>query len=718
MSKVRAALAVALFSLLAGVTAASGAMTSSVTRDFTEVRTTPTQSDYAVVVLKDPPAAAYTGGIGTLRRTKPERGQKLNPRAEEVRAYVSYLSGAQSEYRGWLGSKAKSAEVVRDYALAANALAIKLNGTRASTLSQGPGVKYVTSSWTYQPAMNISNGLIDADALWGVSGGQGNAGSGIKVGIIDSGIDDTHEFFRCKGQIQHKVYASGGNPPPFALDTLVNDHGTHVAGTVAGCVTAPNPQKSVITETLSGVAPGAALYDYNVFPGFGGGWIAFGGSAFSHDICAAIEDSVADGMDVINMSLGGGVQGPHDFLAECSDAAVDAGLVVAVAAGNSGPGDSTAESPGSAAKVITAGASTNPHFIGVPFSAVPSSGPAVSGGAAYGDFAAFGDVTADYAKATPANGCTAVSGVAGKVALINRGACTFGTKVRNAEAAGAIGVLVANNVAGDPTAMGADGLGNGTIPAAMVSKTHGSQLGAAGTVTIDGDNVSEIKTSNADIIAGFSSRGPTPFTDLIKPDITAPGVNVYSSVFGGEYAMFQGTSMATPHVAGAAALLKALNPGWSPADVKSALVTTGARTVTDHVNAAVDPGVLARGGGRIDLDAANAAVVSLNPPSTSFGLWNGNKAANATRTVTVTNLTGSAQTCPVTVSAPIAGLVTASPSSLNLGPNASATLTLTLDGGKAATLGSADYSGDVTLGCAGSTHASPWWTRVVRNGKP
>ncbi|HEX6305935.1 MAG TPA: S8 family serine peptidase, partial [Anaerolineales bacterium] len=184
----------------------------------------------------------------------------------------------------------------------------------------------------------------------------------------------------------------------------------------------------------------------------------------------------------------------------------------------------------------------------------------------------------------------------GTIALIDRGVCSFTTKIRNAQNAGAIGVLVANNVAGDPVAMAHDGTDPfPTIPAAMVSKDNGAAMKPSGTVTVDGTAVQEFFTDNEDIIAGFSSRGPTPFNYLIKPDVTAPGVNVVSSVFEGEFAFFQGTSMATPHLAGGAALLLDLNPDWSPADVKSAMVNTAKRPVWDHVNGTNPVGVLARG---------------------------------------------------------------------------------------------------------------------------
>ncbi len=225
------------------------------------------------------------------------------------------------------------------------------------------------------------------------------------------------------------------------------------------------------------------------------------------------------------------------------------------------------------------------------------------------------------------------------------------------------------------------------------------------------------------IISAQSSRGPTPFTFLIKPDATAPGVNVYSSVFsfgpGGfgdplefDFALFQGTSMATPHIAGSAALLLDLHPNWSPADVRSALVNTAERTVTDHVNGTVDPGVLARGGGRIFLPDADATPLTFDPASASFGLWTGNKNVSATLDLAVRNVSGSGQSCSVTVTGPT--IVTASPGSISLASGASTTLSLTLNAGKANQTGSGDYDGDVVITCGGTTLRVPWWTRIDR----
>lgn len=672
-------------------------------RDFTEATSSQVQSEYYTVVFRDPPAASYAGGIPGLQATKPAPGEKLNPRSAAVRKYQGHLKGVHDNFRGWLSNRAPGAAAAGEHFLVSNALVYKLNGADPALLTQGPGVKNAGPSWLYRPTMTVSNPLIGAPELWGTLGGQANAGTGIKIGIIDTGIDDSHPAFDCKGDIQHKVYASG---VAGTGQDIVFDHGTHVAGTAAGCIVDINgPADGPTSGIWSGVAPGAALFDYNIFPGFGGGFIAFGGSAFSHDICEAIEDSVADGMDVINMSIGGTVQGPHDFLAECTDGAVEAGLVAAVAAGNSGPGDSTVESPGSAPGALTAGASTNPHFVGIPASFAGKG----TFGAALGDFANFDPpITADYTVTSPANGCTAISTpLSGKIALIDRGVCTFSAKIRNAEAAGAVGVLVVNNVAGDPVGMAHDGLAFPTIPAAMLGQAEGNSVKPSGTVTVDGTSPQEFITANADIIAGFSSRGPTPFTYLIKPDVTAPGVNVYSSVFEGAFAYFQGTSMATPHLAGSAALLLAAHGGWSPADVKSALVNTAKRPVTSHVDGTTPVGVLTRGGGRIDLPAATATPLTLDPASVSFGRWSGNKPVSASVDVTVKNVSGSAQMCSASVDG--SPFVSVSPTSFSVNAGAAATLTVALNAGRS--LAPGDHSGDVALLCGGTTLKAPWWVR-------
>src|SRR5437016_8158387 len=199
---------------------------------------------------------------------------------------------------------------------------------------------------------------------------------------------------------------------------------------------------------MSGIAPGAWLGNYNVFPDQVN---ESRHGARSEDILNAVDAAVEDGMDVLNLSLGGGYHGNNDLLAIGLDNAVEAGVVVAVAAGNSGPGGGTLESPGRARDVITVGASTNQHFVGQPFTYPAGGGTTI--GAAVGEFPALPTASYDLFD-TGNNGCTSVdAGASGKLAIINRGSCTFSTKVRNAVADGAIGARVKNNVAGDPSAM-------------------------------------------------------------------------------------------------------------------------------------------------------------------------------------------------------------------------------------------------------------------------
>ncbi|HEY5574026.1 MAG TPA: S8 family serine peptidase, partial [Anaerolineales bacterium] len=299
-------------------------------RDFTEARELgQSQSEYLIVTFKNPPAASYEGGIPGLGRTKPERGKRFDPNSQAAQAYLKHLENEHANYRSWLARNAPRAEVVREFSVVLNGLAIRLNGERPQPLQGGPGVGRAGFSALYRPAMNVSPGLIGATEFWGLVGGPGNAGVGIKIGIIDTGIDLSNSFLSDDGYpgtgqtdacaplskpasdntsnkvIVCRVYASGVAAPAGA-ELIVFDHGTHVSGTAAGNhgTSGTVAGTDVVISDMSGIAPRALLGDYNVFPGFGAGFIAFGGSAFSHDIAAALEDTITDGMHVVNMSLG------------------------------------------------------------------------------------------------------------------------------------------------------------------------------------------------------------------------------------------------------------------------------------------------------------------------------------------------------------------------------------------------------------------------------
>src|SRR6266568_849197 len=671
-------------------------------------------TDTAIVTLVDQPTATYDGHVAGLAKTKPGQAKKLDLGSGPVKNYRAYLAARRSDFKQWLQQNGFKGAVVHEYDLVLNALAVQLDGQSIAALSGAPGVASVEPSALYHPTMNLSLGLINAGV--GNLGGTTLGGIGVKVGVIDTGIDQNHPFFnpagfsypagfpkndpRCAGETTPKVIAArvylvndnviGRN----GLDcTAVQEHGTHVAGTIGGV---PLPGASAlpvpVAGTLSGVAPGVWLGNYNVFPGP----VA---NARSEDIAQAVEDAVADGMDVLNLSLGGsnaknGLAHP-DVLEAALNGAADAGVVAAVAAGNAGAAGNTVESPGEAERVITAAASSNHHFIGIPVEV-----GATSFGASPGQFGTFDPpVTATLALAAPANGCTTITGVSTALAIIDRGTCSFSTKIRNAQAAGAVGVIVVNNAAGDPIAMAQDGTPNQpTIPGAMVALGDRTAIRAdAGqAATVDGTHPQEFITNNQNVIASFSSTGPVDRTFAVKPDVTGVGVNVYSSVPGspeGQFAMLSGTSMATPHTAGSAALLVQQHPTWTTDQVKSALVTTGQRVITTLPQGTVAPGVLRRGGGLLDLSRAGVVTATVSPSIVGFGHQEANGQVTRTSSVTVTDVSGAGHSYALSVTQGSSSGVafSVSPSSL--------------------TGAFKDFEGDVVLTGSGPTLRLPLWVR-------
>jgi minor extracellular serine protease Vpr len=474
------------------------------------------------------------------------------------------------------------------------------------------------------------------------------------------------------------------------------------------------------------------LGSYNVFPG--------NVTSQSSDVIAvAVEAAVADGMDVLNLSLGGLAEVGPDALVDAVNAAADAGVIVAVAAGNSGPFAGSIQSPGIASGVITAGASTNPHFLGVPVAEQNS--PMTTFGAAVGAGPSFGSPTTAVLALWPGDNraCSPVSGTpfTGKIVLIRRGVCTFSTKDANAAAAGAIGMIVTNSVAGDPISMGA--AFPFVIPGVMVGISNRAALlnyisaqGNNAIVSVNGATPAEFFSdgAGADILAGFSSIGPpvllnlidptkSRLVSLIKPDVTAPGVNVYSSVTSDQcsappcFAFFQGTSMATPHVAGAAAVLKQLHPNWSPSMIKSVLVTTAKRPVGSSGSNTPLDNPMSRGGGRINLAAAIQAGATVNTNNdqvdADFGLI---VRAYAQRSidVSVNSVITSTVTYTITVNEAISGAcgcVSVSATSITVRPGDGPNFSLTISMNPSILAG--DYFGDVVLSGGTVALTVPYW---------
>jgi hypothetical protein len=459
---------------------------------------------------------------------------------------------------------------------------------------------------------------------------------------------------------------------------------------------------------MSGVAPRALLGNYNIFP-------ADVLNARSEDILNALEAAYADGFDVANLSLGGGSHGIQDLVTVGIDNLDAANMVVAVAAGNSGPGLFTVESPGNGKSSLTAGAASVGHFVANPISA-NGSYPGILGD--------FGPIAADLTDpfvvltGTGTNGlstaCDAIAtDLTGKIALLTRGACSFSTKVRNAQAAGAVAVVIGNTTVGDPLLMGQDGTADQpTIPAFAVSIEDALSLknGGAASATI-GSAAAYFQTTHSDIMADFSSQGPTDVDYRVKPDVVAPGVNVLSSIphkFCAAppcFAFFQGTSMATPHLAGSAAFLRGMHDDWSAADIRSAIVNTAVRGVLKKSPVAGDTTFVLEtnvnivGAGREDLSNAASASALLSPVSVSFGAVPSGGGQTLRSDVTIRNGGTTSATWALSVTGGDASVsFSVSPASVTLAPGASTTARVTMSAAKGAAGGG--HQGTLEVGSA------------------
>ncbi|MFP3914440.1 MAG: S8 family serine peptidase, partial [Actinomycetota bacterium] len=503
-------------------------------------------------------------------------------------------------------------------------------------------------------------------------------GTGISIAVIDTGIDYTHSALDGSGDasdydgndpgiIEPGTFPTdkvvGGfdfagptydasdpaldtpSPDPDPLD--VNGHGTHVAATAAGV------DDSGTDDVGTGMAPGADLYAYKVF-GDVAGSTELVADAIERALDPNNDGSIEDAVDVINMSLGSPFGHPDDPSAIAAQNAVDNGVVVVASAGNSGPVPYVTGSPAVADGAISVAASIDGgvEVLGIDVTFPDSTVETFE--AQPGDFGDLGTTTnGDVAVAEPLDACTEVtSDVTGDIALIQRGTCTFTTKVRNAEDAGAIGAIVFNNTPDPPIAMAHDGTEpRPDIPAVMVSLADGEAIldgVGAGTVTATlSDSIIIEKPELGDNMADFTSRGPG-FGNVFKPDLSAPGFNIDSAAVGSgsEAALSSGTSMAAPHVAGAAAQLLDWDGDLTPEEVKALLMNSATHAnIEGETSGEFEPGavpIATQGTGIIGVDRV---VSDLGGYATPGGLafhFNPAEAASETRTVDITRLAGDA----------------------------------------------------------------------------
>jgi len=748
----------------------------------------PEQTKVYIVQLRSPSAAERQLTLATRFAAAPmalKPRVRFDKNSPSVKVWVAEI---ETEQQRVLEKAGAGAQEIYSYRYGLNGFAARMNVVQAQKLEHDPDVLNVWEDEIRPMATNHSPvflGLFDSeDGLRSVAGFDGD---GVVIGVIDSGITPEHPALKdtreaskprlCRGSWAEatllgkwlcRSYSKLPDVPVFdepedwngdciageqfestdcnnkligarwfidgALETGDIDideilsprdadgHGTHTATTAAGNRTSASIFGTLIGD-VEGVAPGAHVAAYKAC------WLRPGdtrASCNTSDLARAIDAAVADGVDVINYSVGSSltrVTAPDDVALL---AAAKAGVLAVVAAGNEGPNLGTIGSPAGGPWVITAAASTRDGETHV--EAFEISSPPVLAGRYAVKEAAFTPPLEDVdpiegnlvlvndddtgldsgATGSEADACQPLindDDIDGNVALIQRTGCRFDTMVANAADAGAVAAIV-YNIAGDPIVMhGESGLSD--IPALMMGQADANLILAefdagndVAAILDKGFLLASDDTGNE--MATFSARGPAPIRDILKPDVTAPGVNILAgfspdsaySTPGENFAYLSGTSMSTPHIAGVAALIRQAHPDWSPATIKSALMTTSRQDISTsgniadaspfdfgagHIvpNSAIEPGLAYEiSGDEYDAFAADMENEArhLNLPSVSLS----SLAYSQSVTRRVTNVDDEAGSYLLEVSPPPGMRVEIDPGSISLAPGESATFDITI----------------------------------------
>jgi uncharacterized repeat protein (TIGR01451 family) len=638
-----------------------------------------------MIELQEPSAAVVFAEA--MRGALPSDKRALAQAGVATKAQVLKNESAQELVAKALATSSIDAREIYRVSKAMNGIAVAVDPAKLRALQRVRGVKRVMPILLEYPTNSTSVPFLGTPNVWANTIGlpAGADGTGIRIGIIDTGIDYLHADFGGTGLLATyqaestatasfttagsfptakvvggtdfagDAYAGNNAPTPDANPMDCNGHGSHVSGTAAGLgvtaagVTFPGPYDAN-TSTYSplrigpGTAPKAKLYALRVFGCTGGTGLTVQAIDWAMDPNG--DSDLSDHLDVINMSLGSDYGTATNATSVASDNAALAGVIVVTSAGNSGDNFFIAGAPGVASRVIATAASVDD---GVTAGNIRVNAPAAAAGLYVAGTAAFGSVppaagltgnvvqgldAADGAGPLTTDGCSALTNaaaVAGNIALIDRGTCSFIIKVKNAQNAGAIAVIIANSAAGafggmagvDPTIV---------IPSVMITFADANTLKA----NLAGLNATLF--SGADTLASFSSRGPRRIFDSplrLKPDIAAPGLNITSVQTGhtclaaagctgvsdpsgfqaGNQALtISGTSMASPHMAGIMALLRELKPDWSVEELKALAMNYANHDTTAFAGSATPRYGPARvGGGRVDpAKSALGNVVAMN----------------------------------------------------------------------------------------------------------
>lgn len=686
-----------------------------------------TESAIYIIQLADDPVATYTGGIAGLAATSPlvTGAHKLDSKSQESLAYEQYLADKQNQFVSDMNNLlGRSVDISFYYRHAYNGVAAFLSPAEAAQVAEMNGVNLLYREGLEEILTDAGPAFIGAETIWNASGG--NKGEGIIVGIIDTGINSGHPSFADVGDdgYDHTNPFGSGNyvgycvaNPGFCNDKLIgawalhpsstnpedaDGHGSHTASTVAGNYLEDPvlyaPTADYTFASVSGVAPHANIIAYQVCVP----------SCPTSSTTAAVNQAVIDGVDVTNYSISGGTNPYVETTAVAFRNAVAAGVFPANSAGNSGPGAGTVGHQGP--WIMTVAAST--HNRAVLNSVVDlnnSSGtlPDILGESAA---AGYGPNTLVYAGDAPYNNplCNpfAAGTFSGQIVVCDRGTIGRVEKGQNVLNAGGGGMILAND-ANSAASLNAD---THVLPATHISYADGVALKAwmaAGTGDvgrITGGTV-DYDAAYGDNMASFSSRGPAGGTvsglaNLVKPDVSAPGLNILAAYVAGfstppEFNIISGTSMSSPHAAGAAALIRAMHPTWTPAEVKSALMMTGITALEKENNSTpADPFDI--GAGRVNLTAAgdvgfvlnitDAEYVAANPATGGDpkllnlpSLANNNCAGTCTWTRTLRSVLSTAQEYNASVSGPAGVTGTVTPSNFTLAAGGTQVITIELD---------------------------------------
>ena len=707
-----------------------------------------------MVKLDIDPVASYRGGINNLKATSPSvTGTALSANGAAASAYTSYLMGKTESAQRAVKAAVPSISIGQIYLVAYGGFEARLPANQAKQLLKVPGVAAVQMDTVEQPLVGYSPHYIGADQVWPSLGGSKFAGEGTILADIDTGVWPENPMLADKGLpaqaggpytcdfgtsgqagdaaftcnhkllgayafLQTNLSSTGpGLPGEFCPDAAhcsardADGHGTHTTTTAAGDLVNSAVMLGVDRGPVSGVAPGASVIEYRVCDTDG---------CFESDSVAAVQQAIMDGVDAINFSISGGANPYSDPVELAFLDAYAAGISPNAAAGNSGPGAATSDHGGP--WTTTVGASTWNGSLGASTLHLTATGGAtldVPGVTITAGIASPTPVVlasaAPYSDAlcqTPASSGT----FTGDIVVCERGTNARVDKGYNVLQGGAAGFILYNVAVSDletdshflPAIHVNDP--SSTIAAFVTGHTGVMATWAAGV----------LQPALGDEMASFSSRGP--LGDFIKPDITAPGVQIFAGnsfqhLFdpvgglgpnGENYQAIAGTSMATPHSAGTALLIKAAHPSWTPGQIKSAEMTSAVHDVVkEDGTTPADP--FDDGAGAIRVNRAVMPTVTFDVPATDYYQASNDElnwinlnlasidAADmqglVTTTRTAKNVSGHTQTLILSASGP-SGSITVTPSKLVIPANQSATFTVRID---ASGLSDGQYFGSVTL---------------------